>query len=71
MRIVYLQKSFIENKSITYSAFNLYWPRKLKTNARVFMAVKKKLVDKIIVENKTDLIDHPYFLVFDIWNRNC
>ena len=30
------------------------------------MAVKKELVDKIIVENRTDLIDHPYFLALNI-----
>lgn len=64
--IVCLQKLFIKNRNITHSAFNLYWLGKLKTEARILTAVKKWLVNKIIVENKTDLIDHPYFLALDI-----
>lgn len=65
-KIVYLQKPFIKNKSITHSAFNFYWQKKLKTEAQFFTTVKKKLMNKIIVENKIDLIDHPYFLAQDI-----
>ena len=64
--IVCLQEPFIGNRSITHSAFNFYWPGGLRTEARVLTAVKKELVDKIIVENRTDLIDHPYFLALDI-----
>ena len=64
--IICLQQLFIENKSITHSVFNFYWLRRLKTEARVLTAVKKELVDKIIVENMTDLIDHRDFLALNI-----
>lgn len=32
--------------------------------------MKIELVDRIIVENRTDLIDHPYFLALEIRNRD-
>lgn len=51
---------------ITHSAFNFYWPGGIRFDARVLTAVKKELVNKIMVENKTDLVDHPYFLALDI-----
>ena len=64
--IVCLQKPFIGRKSFAHSTFNFHWPGRLKTEARVLIAVKKELMGKIIVENRTDLIDHPYFLALDI-----
>ena len=64
--IVCLQEPFIGNRSITHSAFNFYWPGGLRNEARVLTAVKKELVNKIIVDNRTDLVDHPYFLTLDI-----
>lgn len=32
--------------------------------------MKIELVDRIIVENRTDLIDHPYFLALEIRDRD-
>lgn len=62
VEIVSLQEPFIGNKSTTtHSAFNVYLPQKLKNEARVLTSVKKDLVDKIIVDKRTDLVDHPYF----------
>lgn len=29
-------------------------------------AIKKNLLDKIIIEHKTDLVNHPYFILFKI-----
>lgn len=34
------------------------------------MIVIKELVNKILVENKTDLVNHPYFLILDIGDIN-
>ncbi len=65
-KIVNLQQPFIWNKSITHSAFNFYWSRGLKNKTQVLTTVKKELRDKIIVDNRTDLIDHPYLLTLDI-----
>lgn len=57
-------------KSISHSIFNFYWPGRKRTEARVLMIVKKELMDKIIVENQMDLINHPYFLTLDIQEIN-
>lgn len=64
--IFYLQKSFIRNKSITYSEFNFYWPRQLKNKAQVLIAIKKELINKIIIDNRTNLVNHFYFLTLNI-----
>ena len=64
--IICLQEPFIRNKNITYSAFNFYLPGGSKTEARVLTAVKKKLANRIIVENQLNLVDHLYFLALDI-----
>lgn len=60
--IVCLQKPFIANRNITHSAFNFYWPGGSRTEACILTAEKKELVNKIIVENRSDLVDNPYFL---------
>ena len=66
--LVCLQKPFLGNKDITYSAFNFYQPERVKANARVLIVAKKELGNKIIVENQIDLVDHPYFVTLDIQN---
>lgn len=42
----------------------------LKTETLVFTAVKKEIVNKIIVENRTDFVDYLYFLASDIIDKN-
>lgn len=64
--IVCLQEPFIGSRSISHGAFNFYWPGGLRNEVRVLTAIKKELVNKIIVDNRTDLVDHPYFLTLDI-----
>ena len=59
--IVCLQEPFIGNRNITHSVFNFYWPGESRIEVRVLTAVKKELVNKIIVENRLDLVNHPYF----------
>ncbi len=64
--IACLQEPFIGNKSISHSAFNLYWPEGSRNEARVLTTIKKELVSRIVVDNRTDLVDQPYFLALDI-----
>lgn len=64
--IVCLQEPFIGKRTITNSAFNFYWPGGLRNEAQVLIAIKRELINEIMVDNRTDLVDHPYFLALDI-----
>ncbi len=64
--IVMIQEPFIGSREIYHSGFNLYWPKGERKNIRVMTAVKKDLVDKVVVDHKTDLIDHPYFMLLEV-----
>lgn len=64
--ITCLQKPFIENRSISHNVFNFYWSKGLKNKVQVFTIIKKELVNKIIVDNRTNLVDHSYFLTLDL-----
>ncbi len=37
---------------------------------RVLIAVKKDILNKVIIENRTDLVSHPYCIVIDVRERN-
>ena len=67
-RIVCIQEPFLGNRDISHSGFNLYWPAGTdnRKNMRVLMAVKKDILNRVIVENRTDLVSHPYCIVLDI-----
>lgn len=49
----------------------LYWPAKTydQKNNYVFIAVKKDLLKKTVIENQTDLVSHPYDMVLDITKK--
>ncbi len=64
--IVMIQEPFIGNREISHSGFNFYWPQGERKNIRVMTAVRKTLVDKIMVDHRTDLINHPYFMLLEI-----
>ena len=34
------------------------------------IAIRRDLVNKVIVEAQTDLIDHPYLIAMDVWELN-
>ena len=36
---------------------------------RILISVQKDILNKIIIENQTDLVSHPYYIVLDI--REC
>lgn len=64
--IVIIQKLFIGNQEISHSKFNFFWPQSERKNIRVMMAVRKNVADKIIVDHRTNIINHPYFLLIEI-----
>ena len=33
---------------------------------RVLTAVRKNIISRVIIENRTDLISHPYYMTLDI-----
>lgn len=33
---------------------------------RVLIAVRKEILSKVVIENRTDLVSHPYCMVLDI-----
>ena len=66
--VVCIQEPFLGKKNLAHAGFNLYWPagpHDRKDN-RVLVAVRKDLLNKTIVENRTDLVSHPYGMVLDI-----
>lgn len=66
MGIVIVQEPFIDNQEICHSGFNFYWLPKEKKELKVITAIRKDLKDKIIVNHKTDLVYHSYFMLFKI-----
>lgn len=64
--IVMIQEPFIGNREISHSGFNFYWPQGERKDVRVMTAVRKNLVDKIVIDHRTDLINHPYFMLLEI-----
>ncbi len=61
-----LQEPFIGTREISHSAFNFYWPQAERKKIRVMTAIQKELTDKIVIEHRTDLINHPYVILLEI-----
>ena len=68
--IVCIQEPFIGQRDIQHNGFNLHWPGGERRNARVLTVIRKDLTNKIVVEKRSDLIDHPYLMVLDIKDLN-
>lgn len=66
--VVCIQKPFWGTRSLAYAGFNLYWPSGTdnRKDMQVLTAVGKDIVGKIVVENRRDLVSHPYCMVVDI-----
>ncbi len=64
--VVMIQEPSIGSREISHSGFNFYWPQGERKNIRVMTAVRRTLVDKIVVDHRTDLINHPYFMLLEI-----
>ncbi len=60
--IVCIQEPFLGRKNLAPSGFNLYWPAGPydRKDNRVLIAVRKDLLNTTVIENKTDLISHPW-----------
>ena len=70
--VVCIQESFLGNRNISHFGFNFYWPSGTddRKDMRVLIAVKKDMLNKIIIENQTDFVSHPYCIVIDVMERN-
>ena len=64
--IVMVQESFIGNREISHSTFNFYRLEGERKYIRVMTVVRMTLVNKIVVDHRTDLINHPYFMLWEI-----
>ncbi len=64
--IMLLQEPFIGNWELVHSAFNFYWPLKDRTAIKIMTVIRKDLLDKIVIEHRTDLVNQPYFIFLKI-----
>lgn len=66
--MVYIQKLFIKNRTISHSGFNLYWLAKKRNqkNIQVFTAIQKDIVNNFIYNNQSNFINHSYCLILNI-----
>lgn len=64
--IICLQEPYIL-KDFSHPGYLLYWPGGEKRDQRVLIAIRKDLIGAVRVENRTDLVDHPYLQALDIW----
>ena len=67
--IACLQEPPVGGRDFSHPGFVLYWPECPREHARVVTAVRRDLVDKVVIEARTDLADHPYFVVLDVVER--
>ena len=60
-------RTVLGNRSISHAAYNLYWPSGTSNRKNMWSltAVKKDILDKVTIENRTDLVSHPYCTALD------
>jgi hypothetical protein len=64
--IVCLQEPYIA-RDFRHGGYLLYWLGKGDwKDARVTIAVRRDLLDKLVIEARTDLLDHPYLMAVDV-----
>lgn len=65
-----LQEPYVDME-FRHGGYQMDWPEAGSLRARrVAIAIRRDLLDKVIVEARTDLLDHPYFMVMDVWELN-
>ena len=64
--MVIIQELFIGNREICHSGFNSYWPQKKRKEIRIMTEIRNDLANKIWLDHRTDLINHPYFMLLEI-----
>jgi len=66
--IVCLQEPYIK-REFRHAGYLIYWPEEGEhRNHRVAVAVRKDLLSQKIFEARTDLLNHPYLMVIDVWD---
>jgi hypothetical protein len=62
-----LQKPYIEINNVTHGGFTILWPEtEPRDKKRVLIIIRKDLQNNLIIELRTDLINHSYALILDI-----
>ncbi len=64
--IACLQEPPVGKHDIGHPGFMFFWPEGPREHARVVTAVRRDIVNKVVIEARTDLIDHPYFIAVDV-----
>ena len=66
--LVCLQEPYVA-KEFRHTGYQIYWPQAgAQSNRRVAVGIRRDLYSQLIVEARTDLIDHPYIMVVDVWD---
>ena len=64
--IACIQEPFIGARDIQHNGFSLHWLGGERKDVRIFTAIRKDLVNRVVVEKRSDLIDHSYIMVLDV-----
>jgi hypothetical protein len=64
-----LQEPYVGIYAFSHPGYEIKWPEKGENKEkRVLIAIRKDLLTKVITETRSDLVNHPYVLVLDIWD---
>lgn len=67
--LVCLQEPYV-GREFRHVGYQIYWPEAgAQGNRRMAVAIRRDLFNQAVVEARTDLIDHPYIMAVDIWER--
>ena len=47
-------------------SYSTQWPGGERKDARVLTAIRKDLANRVVVEKRSDLVDHPYVMALDV-----
>lgn len=65
-----LQEPYVgRTHHISHPGYTLFWPEAgEQKDKRVAIAIRRDLMSQLVIEARTDLVDHPYALALDIWD---
>lgn len=63
--IIVIQKLFISNWDKSHDGFNFYWPQGKRKNIKVMTSVRKNLTNKIVIDHRTNLINHLLLILLE------
>ena len=70
--ILCIQEPYLGGKGMAHSAYEFRFSYKgERRQQRVAIGVKKDLGGRMVVEPRSDLIEHPYIQVIDIWELDA